>query len=181
MGAPAYSGGYVFPVGGGPKVVSVAHTHHDYPAADIAAPAGSPLYALADGVVMETYAAGSGNCGNGFTLRLIDGTEYTYCHASYLEPTVQPGAFVRAGAPVGLVGMTGHATGPHLHLQFSPPTAYPQDEQWFQSFAGRAFSWQDAPTPKRATGGPTRKHQRVFTVISSGGDPFAGNVVSFTR
>ena len=41
--APAYSGQYVFPVGGGPSVVSVSHHHHDYPAADIAAPEGSPI------------------------------------------------------------------------------------------------------------------------------------------
>ena len=49
-GAPVEgSGNYVFPVGGGPSVVSVSHYHHDYPAADIAAPEGSPLYALSDG------------------------------------------------------------------------------------------------------------------------------------
>ena len=36
-----YSDGYVFPVGGGAGVVSVGHTHHDYPAADIAAPEGT--------------------------------------------------------------------------------------------------------------------------------------------
>ena len=37
MGAASYHDNYVFPVGGGPQLVSVAHTHHDYPAADIAA------------------------------------------------------------------------------------------------------------------------------------------------
>jgi hypothetical protein len=52
FGAAAAQGNYVFPVGGGPTVVSVAHTHHDYPAADIAAPAGSPEYALSDGVIL---------------------------------------------------------------------------------------------------------------------------------
>ncbi|MGH3032466.1 MAG: lytic transglycosylase domain-containing protein, partial [Gaiellaceae bacterium] len=46
--APASAGDYVFPVGGGPGAVSVAHHHHDYPAADIAAPEGSLLYALTD-------------------------------------------------------------------------------------------------------------------------------------
>ena len=46
--------GYVFPVGGGPAVVSVSHHHHDYPAADIAAPEGSPVYALADSVVLRS-------------------------------------------------------------------------------------------------------------------------------
>src|SRR5581483_6902348 len=70
-----------------------------------------------------------------------DGRTWTYCHLSYLSPLVAPGAQLRAGDPVGLVGATGHATGPHLHLQLQPATSYPQDEQWFQSFAGTAFRW----------------------------------------
>jgi murein DD-endopeptidase MepM/ murein hydrolase activator NlpD len=172
--------GYVFPVGGGPSVVSVGHHHHDYPAADIAAPEGSPLYALADSVVAAAYPQGAGNCGIGFRIQLRTGPEYTYCHLSYLEPAVIPGAALAAGAPVGLVGETGHATGPHLHLQLDPATSYPQLEPWFQAFAGRAFSWQDAPTPKRAAAAP---HGRVFTVVSDddGGDPFSGGVITFTR
>jgi murein DD-endopeptidase MepM/ murein hydrolase activator NlpD len=177
LGAPGSIAGYVFPVGGGPTVVSVGHRHHDYPAADIAAPEGSQLYALAASFVMDTYADGSGNCGIGFRIQLETGTEYTYCHLSYLEPAVHPGAALSAGQPVGLVGQTGHATGPHLHLQLDPADSYPQEEAWFQSFAGVAFSWQDAPTPKRAA----KPRGRVFAIVGDGGDPFAGNVVSFTR
>ena len=138
---------YVFPVGGGPSVVSVGHTHHDYPAADIAAPEGTPVYALTDGVILDTYADPSGRCGIGFRIQVGDGHIYVYCHLAYLERDVQPGAALAAGAQVGLVGHTGHATGPHLHLQFSPATSYPQDESWFRAFAGRAFRWTDAPTP----------------------------------
>jgi hypothetical protein len=41
--------------------------------------------------------------------------------------------------------MTGDASGPHLHLQLQPATSYPQNEGWFEAFAGTAFSWQDAP------------------------------------
>jgi murein DD-endopeptidase MepM/ murein hydrolase activator NlpD len=139
---------YVFPVGGGPSVVSVAHTHHDYPAADIAAPEGSPVYALNDGTILHAYRDPNGRCGIGFMIRLAAGPTLVYCHLAYMEPDVVPGAAVAAGAQVGLVGHTGHATGPHLHLQFSPPTTYPQNETWFRSFAGKAFAWQDAPTPK---------------------------------
>ena len=51
------------------RVVSVAHDHHDYPAADIAAPQGAPLFALADGFVDDAWPHGQGNCGIGFTLR----------------------------------------------------------------------------------------------------------------
>jgi len=157
----SYDDGYVFPVAGGAGVVSVGHTHHDYPAADIAAPAGTQEYALHDGTVDRAWASPSGNCGIGFTISTTDGLTWTYCHMSYLEPTVVAGAALRAGDPVGLVGQTGHATGPHLHLQLQPATGYPQDEAWFQSFAGTAFSWSDsvqanaAPSPTfRVVSGP---------------------------
>ena len=150
LSAPSYADGYVFPVGGGPGVVSAAHTHHDYPAVDIAAPQGSPLYALADSTVLRSWSTPDPRCGIGLTLRAFDGQVWTYCHLSVLDPGVAPGASLKAGRQVGLVGMTGDATGPHLHLQLQPPTQWPQQESWFQSFAGKAFSWQDAPTPQPA-------------------------------
>ena len=74
-----------------------------------------------------------------------------------------PGVALAAGASVGLVGQTGHATGPHLHFQLSPATSYPQDEAWFQSFAGLAYTWQDAPTPKAAPASSAP----VFSVVDS--------------
>jgi murein DD-endopeptidase MepM/ murein hydrolase activator NlpD len=147
LAAPQYQGDYVFPVGGGPSVVSVGHHHHDYPAADIAAPEGSPLYALTAGFIVDAWHMPNGSCGIGLTMRAAgDGREWTYCHMSYEEPGIQPGVAVSAGQPVGLVGHTGHATGPHLHLQLQPATSYPQVEPWFSAFAGSAFRWQDAPT-----------------------------------
>jgi murein DD-endopeptidase MepM/ murein hydrolase activator NlpD len=163
IGGAIAMGGYVFPVGGGPTVVSVAHTHHDYPAADIAAPEGSPVFAHADAIVTDAWPAPTGRCGIGLELRTADGRSFVYCHLAYLEPYVVSGVALAAGASVGLVGQTGHATGPHLHLQLSPATSYPQDEAWFQSFAGLAFSWQDAATPKAS---PVSSAP-VFTVVDS--------------
>jgi len=174
LAAPLYQGEYVFPVGGGPAVVSVGHYHHDYPAADIAAPAGAPLYALADGFVVDAWHLPSGNCGIGLTLRAaMDGREWTYCHMSYAEPSIRPGVAVSAGQPVGLVGSTGHSTGPHLHLQLQPALSYPQVEPWFAAFAGSAFRWQDAPT---MDAGP------VFEVVDGGSAPPTDDpsVIAFT-
>jgi len=154
FGSPQFAGQYVFPVGGGPAVVSVGAEHHDYPAADIAAPEGSPLYALADGIVMDSYPSPTTNCGIGFSMQLADGSTYLYCHLSYMEPQIAPGTTLAAGTPVGLVGSTGHSTGPHLHLQHVPTSAgYPQSEAWFQAFAGTAFSWQGAAPAPVATPG----------------------------
>ena len=154
LGAPHFSGQYVFPVGGGAAVVSVGADHHDYPAADIAAPEGSPLYALADGVVVDVYPTPTGRCGIGFSIQIVDGRTFLYCHLSYVDPTVSQGTALAAGTPVGLVGSTGNSTGPHLHLQLVPSSGgYPQHEGWFQSFAGVAFRWQDE-APPRASGAP---------------------------
>jgi murein DD-endopeptidase MepM/ murein hydrolase activator NlpD len=169
LGSASYDSGYVFPVGGGPSVVSAGHTHHDYPAVDIAAPEGSPVYALANADVLNAWHSPDVRCGIGMTIRAEDGQVWTYCHLSYLAPGVVTGAHLDAGTQVGLVGHTGHATGPHLHLQLQPPTAWPQREAWFQGFAGRAFRWQDAPTVLD-TG-------RVFSVVSAPEEP----VVTFTR
>ena len=137
--------GYVFPVGGGPDVVFASHTHHDYPAVDIAAPMGSPEYALADSIVLKAWTMPDPRCGVGFTLQAFDGQTWTYCHLAVLDANVVPGAQLAAGEEVGLVGMTGDATGPHLHLQLESATSWPQQEPWFQSFAGTAFSWSDGP------------------------------------
>src|ERR687897_978993 len=109
---PTRADGYVFPVGGRPSAVSVGHDHHDYPAADIAAPLGSPLYALADGIVVSVVD--DARCGTGLVLRTLDGLEWVYCHLSYRDPGLEQGSLVSAGQWVGLVGSTGHSTGPHL-------------------------------------------------------------------
>ena len=139
---PTRADGYVFPVGGGPGAVSVGHHHHDYPAADIAAPLGAPLYALADALVHSVVD--DGRCGTGLVLQTLDGLEWVYCHLSYRDPGLEQGSLVSAGQWVGLVGSTGHSTGPHLHLGLRP-ARYPQEMPWFQEFAGIAFTWQDAP------------------------------------
>jgi murein DD-endopeptidase MepM/ murein hydrolase activator NlpD len=182
LSAPSYDGGYVFPVGGGPGSVRVSHDHHDYPAADIAAPAGAPLYALADATVLRSWQTPDPRCGIGFTLRAFDGQVWTYCHLSVLDPAVVAGATLSAGDPVGLVGSTGHATGPHLHLQLQPATAWPQREEWFASFAGRAFTWTDAPTagpPARTLAFAGASKGPVFQVVPAS-EP-QGPVIYFSR
>ena len=170
---PTRADGYVFPVGGGPGVVSVGHHHHDYPAADIAAPLGAPLYALADGVVLSVVD--DGRCGIGLVLQTLDGLEWVYCHLSYRDPGLEPGLLLSAGQWVGLVGSTGHSTGPHLHLGLRP-ARYPQEMPWFQEFAGIAFMWQDEPaeaevrsTPVFALAPPEEPAEDVVEFTLSGG------------
>lgn len=170
LSGPLYQNGYVFPVGGGPSKVAVGHNHHDYPAADIAAPTGAPLYALADGVVEKAWSTIDPLCGIGMRYRTDDGRTWSYCHLSYIEPQVVAGARLTAGARVGLVGSTGHSTGPHLHLGLLPSSlGYPQNEAWFQGFAGIAFRWKDAPTPELSFDPVALGSSIEFAVLSGGG------------
>jgi murein DD-endopeptidase MepM/ murein hydrolase activator NlpD len=176
LGAPSFDSGYIFPVGGGPSIVSVSHYHHDYPAADIAAPEGSPVYALQDALVLRAWQLPNGNCGIGLSMRTADGQSWTYCHLSYLDPGISAGVQLAGGTQLGLVGQTGHATGPHLHLQLDPTTSYPQEQAWFQRFAGTAFRWQDSgPTDTGPAGA------RVFAVVPPETARTEGSVVRFTH
>jgi murein DD-endopeptidase MepM/ murein hydrolase activator NlpD len=176
LASPAAEGGYVFPVGGGAGVVFASHTHHDYPAVDIAAPLGSPVYALTSGVVLRAWGSPDPRCGIGLTMRAGDGLVWTYCHLAAVDSGIRAGAAVSAGTPVGLVGATGDATGPHLHLQLQPPTEWPQRMAWFESFAGSAFTWSDASTPV-----PTATPRAVFAVVPQAARQPSQSVVTFTR
>lgn len=83
---------------------------------DMAAPSGSPVFAVASGTVISAQYAGG--CGYMVEIRLEDGTELKYCHNSSLATSV--GAQVQSGDVIAYVGSTGHSTGPHVHLEVHP-------------------------------------------------------------
>ena len=90
---------------------------------DFAAPSGTPLLAVANGVITSTEYDGS--YGNKTVLTLEDGTEIWYAHQTSFAAS--PGDTVRAGELIGYVGSTGNSTGPHLHLEVRPGAGDPVD------------------------------------------------------
>lgn len=89
---------------------------------DFAAPTGTPVQAVADGsVVMARWHRGNGR----FVKLKHDSTyESGYAHLSRIAPGLKPGMRVRKGEVIGYVGMTGLATGPHLHFAMYRNGAY---------------------------------------------------------
>ena len=90
---------------------------------DFAAPSGTPLVAMANGVI--TSVGYDGAYGNKTVLTLEDGTELWYCHQT--STSVTEGDVVRPGQVIGSVGSTGNVTGPHLHLEVRPGAGDPVD------------------------------------------------------
>ena len=79
---------------------------------DIAAPQGTPVRAMADGIVTLVHG---GMFFTGKTM-MIDhghGLQSVYAHLSKIE--VKEGDVVKKGQPIGRVGATGRVTAPHLH------------------------------------------------------------------
>ena len=81
---------------------------------DYAAPTGTRVRAVADGVV--EFAGTKGGYGNVVILRHHGQYATTYAHLSRIS--VRRGARVAQNDTIGAVGQTGWATGPHLHYEF---------------------------------------------------------------
>jgi murein DD-endopeptidase MepM/ murein hydrolase activator NlpD len=80
---------------------------------DYAAAVGTPVWAVADGVV--TVAGNTGAGGNTLCLRHHNGLETCYLHLSSFGSGIRVGAHVQQKQVVALSGNTGRTTGPHLH------------------------------------------------------------------
>jgi murein DD-endopeptidase MepM/ murein hydrolase activator NlpD len=89
---------------------------------DLAAPQGTRVLAPADAEV--AFAGRRGGYGNAIELRHGGGITTLYGHLSRFAPGLRPGMHVRQGETIGYVGMTGFATGPHLHYEFRIAGAY---------------------------------------------------------
>ena len=83
---------------------------------DYAAPTGTKIMSIADGVV--EFVGPRGGYGNLVVIRHQDKFQTYYAHMSAVAPKLAAGSKVTQGETIGFVGMTGLATGPHLHFEF---------------------------------------------------------------
>jgi murein DD-endopeptidase MepM/ murein hydrolase activator NlpD len=115
---------------------------------DYAAPIGTPVKAAGDGRIR--FAGRKGGYGNVVEIDHSRGIVTVYGHLSRFAKGTHVGAPVTQGSVIAYVGMTGLATGPHLHYEYrvngafkNPqtvvlPDAGPIDARWHDDFIARS-------------------------------------------
>jgi murein DD-endopeptidase MepM/ murein hydrolase activator NlpD len=110
------SGYFIDPLPTGPRIRKTQGLHGPgHRGIDIGAPIGTPIYASASGVVLIAKTGWSGGYGNMVIVQHPNGTKTLYAHMS--KVITHTGAEVTQGEVIGLVGSTGHSTGPHIHFE----------------------------------------------------------------
>ncbi|RYY03408.1 MAG: peptidase M23 [Gammaproteobacteria bacterium] len=94
----------------------VLNTIRAHKGTDYAAATGTPIRSTGDGKI--TFAGRQGGFGNCIVIQHGQGYETLYGHMSKFGKGVTTGTRVSQGQVIGYVGMTGLASGPHLHYEF---------------------------------------------------------------
>ncbi len=105
--------------GYGPRPAPCAGCSTFHYAIDLVPGAGTPIYAIADGVVIE-HQDGHGSWGNYVRIQHTIGGRTvisSYAHMQTGSSPLAVGERISVGDFVGLVGATGQVTAPHLHLE----------------------------------------------------------------
>jgi hypothetical protein len=120
--------------------------HHDHEGVDIAAPEGTPIHAVQNGLVVYSDNALTGY-GNLVIVLHKDGSVALYAHCR--ETFVFPGQRVERGQVLGEVGHTGFAQGPHLHFEYRV-NGFARDplEHFHEAFIPRALAKTKTKLPK---------------------------------
>jgi murein DD-endopeptidase MepM/ murein hydrolase activator NlpD len=100
---------------GSARMHPILHRILPHAGVDYAASSGTPVRATADGMV--STAERTGGYGNLVEIQHPNGYSTRYAHLSAFAAGVRRARWVRQGEVIGYVGMTGLATGPHLHYE----------------------------------------------------------------
>jgi murein DD-endopeptidase MepM/ murein hydrolase activator NlpD len=109
-----FNGQFLSPLRNPPRQLLTTTFRSGHPGVDLSTELGTPLYAVADGVVTSTGSR-IWAYGKIVTIDHGDGWKSMYAHMSRID--VKPGDYVTQNTVIGAVGSTGNSTGPHVHLE----------------------------------------------------------------
>ena len=167
------------------RVSSVFNPHRLHPilnlirghmGTDYAAPTGTPVHAAGDGRV--SFAGRRGGYGNALVLAHSNGVSTLYGHMSRFARNIRVGTHVQQGEIIGYVGMTGLATGPHLHYEYlvngvhkNPQTIQLQGSEPLRADALQKF--RDLTAPLLSTLSPRPPASSAFASSDAASGPLA--------
>ncbi len=128
---PVPAGTFERTSGFGPRIDPFSGASSYHAGQDYAAPNDTPIYAMADGVVVHAGGSYAGRSENTVVIRhQIGGKVYEswYVHMYDHGVLVKEGDTVTAGQKIGLVGSNGNSTGPHLHFEVHDPSLGTADD-----------------------------------------------------
>jgi len=102
--------------GFGGRLHPIHNTWRQHTGVDYGAPSGTNIRSTADGII--TFVGQQNGYGNVIVVRHQGQFSTLYAHMSRFADGMTKGARVSQGEVIGHVGMTGWATGPHLHYEF---------------------------------------------------------------
>jgi murein DD-endopeptidase MepM/ murein hydrolase activator NlpD len=126
----------------------ILHTWKKHEGVDLAAPTGTPVRAVGDGKV--DFAGWQNGYGNVIHIDHGQGWETVYAHLSHIGVRVHEA--VQRGEVIGNVGMTGWATGPHLHFEYRDHGVYKDPLQVARTAKPTELSAQARPAFDRLAG-----------------------------
>jgi len=102
--------------GFGLRMHPILNRMRNHDGVDYAAPSGTPIKAAGDGRIV--FIGRKGGYGNTILIRHDSKYSTLYGHIKQFKRGLKKGSWVKQGDVIGFVGMTGLATGPHLHYEF---------------------------------------------------------------
>ena len=144
---PLTQGSYTVTSGFSMRISPVSGQLLMHDGVDMSAPLGTPVHAVADGVVVELTS----DYRSGTFLRIQhtapDGSTFysAYAHEYMDDILVTVGDQVTAGQQIGAVGSNGWSTGPHLHFEIHDSSDTPVEPLGWMQDRGASFVGQECP------------------------------------
>jgi len=133
---------------------------------DFAAPMGTPVRAVGDGIV--EFAGIQNGYGSIVIVKHRNNQETVYAHLSRID--VKVGQSVTQSQFIGAVGMTGWATGPHLHFEFRVNGEYQDPATIAQQDGGVPLALASRPAFARLAATSRTELTAAFSVIQASAD-----------
>ena len=148
------------------RIHPIQNTWRQHNGIDFAAPTGTAVRAVGDGVV--EFAGRQNGYGNIVILKHRNNQETVYAHLSRID--VKAGQAVSQSQFIGAVGSTGWATGPHLHFEFRVNGEYTNPANIAQQDGGTPISASVRPVFDRQAMATRRELAAAFSVVQASAD-----------